>query len=150
MVSSHGDFSMLMLFFWVTLVSGAARQYGNLFPGSSRKLGTNLCRLSSFQGKGIRRAISSSSKNNGGVAEISESELAKRFYAWPDYKVSILDGSYKAILLVYSENIELELVQLLLFLHYFIEDMNLLNNMRSCNSVLFRNFVLSSIWLSQH
>ncbi|XP_038882711.1 alternative NAD(P)H-ubiquinone oxidoreductase C1, chloroplastic/mitochondrial isoform X2 [Benincasa hispida] len=75
----------------------AARRSGKLFPGSSRRTGTNLCRFSSFQGKGIRCAVSSSSKNNGGVAEISESELAKHFYAWPDNKkprVCILGGGF--------------------------------------------------------
>ncbi|XP_022966268.1 alternative NAD(P)H-ubiquinone oxidoreductase C1, chloroplastic/mitochondrial [Cucurbita maxima] len=77
--------------------SGVARRSGNFFPCSSRKLRTNLCRFSSSRGKGIRCAISSSSKNNGGVAEISESESAKRFYAWPDYKkprVCILGGGF--------------------------------------------------------
>ena len=101
-----------MLIFWMAIVSGVARRSGNFFPCSSRKIRTNLCQFSSSRGKGIRCAISSSSKNNGGVAEISESESAKRFYAWPDYKVSVLDGSKKAILHIYSENIELELVHI--------------------------------------
>lgn len=95
--------AQIALFLSVTLgvgtlnFAGASRQSGKLFPCSSRRLGTNLSRFSSSQGKGIRCAISSSSKNNGGIAEISESELAKHFYAWPDYKkprVCILGGGF--------------------------------------------------------
>lgn len=93
--------AQIALFLSVTLGVGtlncASRQSGKLFPCSSRRLGTNLSRFSSSQGKGIRCAISSSSKNNGGIAEISESELAKHFYAWPDYKkprVCILGGGF--------------------------------------------------------
>ncbi|KAL4021194.1 hypothetical protein IC575_019985 [Cucumis melo] len=77
--------------------AGASRGSGKLFPGSSGGLGTNSFRFSSSRVKGIRCAVSSSSNNNGGVAEISENELAKHFYAWPDYKkprVCILGGGF--------------------------------------------------------
>lgn len=105
-VCSHGEFSMLMVtVFWMAVVSGVTRQSGNLFPGSLRRHGTSLYRFSSSQGKRIRCAISSSTNNNGGVAEVSESESVRRVHAWPDYKVSALDVSYKAIVLVYSESV---------------------------------------------
>lgn len=77
--------------------SGVTRQSGNLFPGSLRRHGTSLYRFSSSQGKRIRCAISSSTNNNGGVAEVSESESVRRVHAWPDYKkprVCILGGGF--------------------------------------------------------
>lgn len=145
MVSSHGDFSMLMLVFCLAVVAGASRQSGKLFPCSSRRLGTNLSRFSSSQGKGIRCAISSSSKNNGGIAEISESELAKHFYAWPDYKVSVQCATYikQSCLFI------LKVLNLSWCNFYFCIISRKIsahdNNMLCCNSVLFKNFVLSTI-----
>lgn len=85
MVSSHDELSILIL--PETVVSGATCRFGKLFPGSSIRLGTNLCPFSSSRGKGIKCTISNSTEKDGGVAEISESEPTRRFYTWPDYKV---------------------------------------------------------------
>lgn len=78
-------------------VSGRSKQWGMLFPGSSRKLAINMSILMNFQSKGFSFVASGATQWNGGVAELVEGEAASRPYTWPDKKkprVCILGGGF--------------------------------------------------------
>lgn len=72
--------------FWI---SGGAKQWPKLFPGFSKRYGTDFALFTSFRKKGVRFVASGATGRNGGVVEISEGETAPRSYVWPDKKVAI-------------------------------------------------------------
>ncbi|KAK9266232.1 hypothetical protein L1049_012436 [Liquidambar formosana] len=76
-----------------------AKQWGKLFPGSSRRFATDLSLFGGFRSKGLRFVASATLGGNGGVVEVSEGETAPppRSYKWPDKKkprVCILGGGF--------------------------------------------------------
>lgn len=72
-------------------VSGRSKQWGMLFPGSSRKLAINMSILMNFQSKGFSFVASGATQWNGGVAELVAGEAASRPYTWPDKKVGLFN-----------------------------------------------------------
>ncbi|XP_059432072.1 alternative NAD(P)H-ubiquinone oxidoreductase C1, chloroplastic/mitochondrial isoform X3 [Corylus avellana] len=73
-----------------------AKQWPKLFPGLSKRYGTDLALFTSFRKKGVGFVASGTTGWSGGVAELSEGETAPQSYVWPDKKprVCILGGGF--------------------------------------------------------
>ncbi|KAA8531121.1 hypothetical protein F0562_005830 [Nyssa sinensis] len=78
-------------------ISGGAKQWGKLFPGSSCKFVTNSLLFASIRRNGLRVVASGTTGKSGGVVEMTEGETVGRSYKWPDKKkprVCILGGGF--------------------------------------------------------